>query len=80
MKIKENIAISETGFVFNPTTGDSYTLNETGRKVIALINEGKTVEQTAKVLKETFDVDDTTLERYLFDFVYDLRINKLMEE
>ena len=79
MKIKENIAISETGFVFNPTTGDSFTLNETGRKVIALINEGKTVEQTAKVLKETFDVDDTTLERYLFDFVYDLRINKLLE-
>ncbi len=80
MKIKENIAISETGFVFNPTTGDSFTLNETGRKVIALINEGKTIEQTAKALKETFDVDDTTLERYLFDFVYDLRINKLLEE
>ena len=80
MKIKDNIAISETGFVFNPTTGDSFTLNETGRKVIALINEGKTIEQTAKVLKETFDVDDTTLERYLFDFVYDLRINKLLEE
>ena len=80
MKIKENIAISETGFVFNPTTGDSFTLNETGRKVIALINEGKTIEQAAKVLKETFDVDDTTLERYLFDFVYDLRINKLLEE
>ncbi|HNV51446.1 MAG TPA: PqqD family protein [Tenuifilaceae bacterium] len=80
MKIKENIAISETGFVFNPTTGDSFTLNETGRKVIALINEGKTIEQTAKVLKETFDVDDTTLERYLFDFIYDLRINKLLEE
>lgn len=80
MKIKENIAISETGFVFNPTTGDSFTLNETARKVIALINEGKTIEQTAKGLKETFDVDDTTLERYLFDFVYDLRINKLLEE
>lgn len=80
MKIKENIAISETGFVFNPTTGDSFTLNETARKVIALLNEGKTIEQTAKVLKETFDVDDTTLERYLFDFVYDLRINKLLEE
>lgn len=80
MKIKENIAISETGFVFNPTTGDSFTLNETGRKVIALINEGKTIEQTAKILKEIFEVDDTTLERYLFDFVYDLRINKLLEE
>lgn len=80
MKIKENIAISETGFVFNPTTGDSFTLNETARKVIALLNEGKTIEQTAKVLKETFDVDDNTLERYLFDFVYDLRINKLLEE
>lgn len=80
MKIKENIAISETGFVFNPNTGDSFTLNETARKVIALINEGKTIEQTAKALKETFDVDDTTLGRYLFDFVYDLRINKLLEE
>lgn len=80
MKIIANIAISETGFVFNPTTGDSFTLNETARKVISLIKEGNSIEQTTKILKETYDVDDSTLERYLFDFIYELRINKLLEE
>jgi hypothetical protein len=80
MKIKENIAISETGFVFNPTTGDSFTLNETGKKVIALINEGNSVEQVVAQLKESYDVDTTTLERYLFDFVNELKMNKLVED
>ncbi|MGE0077082.1 MAG: PqqD family protein [Bacteroidales bacterium] len=80
MKIKGNIAISETGFVFNPTTGDSFTLNETGKKVINHINEGKSVEQVIALLKETYNVDTVTLERYLFDFVNELRINKLVED
>lgn len=80
MRIKENIAISEAGFVFNPATGDSFTLNATGKDVICQIKEGKDVDQIKTLLKTKFEVDDTTLDRYLFDFISDLKLNNLLEE
>lgn len=80
MKIKENIAISDTGFVFNPITGDSFTLNKTAHKIIKLIKEGKSFEEITNILRQTYDVDDITLERYLFDFISDLRNHKLLDD
>ncbi len=80
MLIKGNIALSENGFVFNPSTGDSFTMNNTGKEVILLIKDGKTLEEITKLMIEKYDVDSTTLERYLTDFVSDLTANNLMEE
>jgi hypothetical protein len=80
MLIKENIALSENGFVFNPSTGDSFTMNNTGKEVIMLIKEGKNISQITELMMEKYDVDHNTLERYLSDFVNDLTINNLMEE
>jgi hypothetical protein len=80
MLIKGNIAISENGFVFNPSTGDSFTMNTTAREVIMLIKEGKSINQIAHLLVEKYDIDTVILERYLSDFVSDLSINNLLEE
>jgi hypothetical protein len=80
MLIKGNIALSENGFVFNPSTGDSFTLNNTGKEVLMLIKEGKNVNQITDLMIEKYDVDKVTLERYLTDFVNDLNVNNLMEE
>ena len=80
MLIKGNIALSENGFVFNPTTGDSFTMNNTGKEVIMLIKEGKNINQITELMMEKYDVDHNTLERYLSDFVNDLSVNNLMEE
>jgi len=80
MPIKGNIALSENGFVFNPSTGDSFTLNSTGKEVLALIKEGNSIDQISDLMKAKYDVDSITLERYLVDFVNNLRINNLLEE
>jgi hypothetical protein len=80
MIIKENIALSENGFVFNPSTGDSFTLNNTGKDILMLIKEGKNIDQITKLMMEDYDVDLNTLERYLADFVNDLSVNNLLEE
>ena len=80
MVIKGNIALSDNGFVFNPSTGDSYTLNNTGKEALALIKEGKEIDQIVDLMLAKYDVDRVTLERYLADFVNDLRINNLLEE
>ena len=37
MKLKKNIAVSETGFLFDPNTGESYNLNNTGQLIIKLL-------------------------------------------
>ena len=80
MLIKGNIALSENGFVFNPSTGDSFTLNNTGREVLILIKEGKNLSQITEIMGEKYDVDRITLERYLADFMSDLSVNNLLEE
>jgi hypothetical protein len=80
MQIKGNIALSDNGFVFNPSTGDSFTMNNTGREILILIKEGKNINQISELLSEKYDVDRNTLERYLDDFVNDLIVNNLMEE
>jgi hypothetical protein len=80
MLIKGNIALSENGFVFNPSTGDSFTLNNTGKEVLTLIKEGKDLNQIIELMIEKYDVDRSTLERYLTDFVNDLAVNNLTEE
>ena len=80
MQIKDNIALSENGFVFNPTTGDSFTMNNTGKEVLTLIKKGKNINQIAEMMTEKYDVDRIILERYLDDFMNDLRANSLMEE
>ena len=41
MEIKKNIAISETGFVFDPSTGDSFTLNAVGLEIIGFLRGGE---------------------------------------
>jgi hypothetical protein len=80
MIIKGNIALSENVFVFNPSSGDSFTLNNTGKEVLMLIKEGKNIDQISGIMIDKYDVDKVTLERYLSDFVNDLSINNLLEE
>jgi hypothetical protein len=80
MLIKENIALSENGFVFNPSTGDSFTMNNTGKEVIMMIKEGKDLNRITELMAEKYDVDRNTLERYLADFLNDLNVYNLLEE
>lgn len=69
MKIRKNIAISESGFVFNPVTGESYTVNPIGTEIIQLLNEGMETEQITISLCDKYLVDRHTFEKDLSDFV-----------
>lgn len=80
MKLKSNVAISETGFVFDPTTGDSYSLNQIGTEIIEMMKQDKSEEFIRDVLLEKYEIDKNNLERYFFDFVTMLREFQLLEE
>ncbi len=80
MKLNQSIAISENGFIFNPATGDSFTLNNTGMQVVSLLKSGKTIDDIKETLTAEYDVDTMILERYLQDFISDLKRNNLLLE
>jgi hypothetical protein len=68
MKIKENIAVSDTGFVFNPSTGESFTLNPMGAEIFSQMKDGKSEEEIKAFLITTYDVEEDTAEKDLYDF------------
>ena len=80
MKIKKNIAVSETGFVFDPTSGESYSLNETGQEIIALLREDKSPEEIATIMTGEYEIDAAGFEKYFYDFLGMLRQFQLIEE
>ena len=80
MQIKRNIAVSETGFVFDPTSGESYSINKVGQEIIALMNEGKTPREISAVMCEEYEIDPAGFEKYFYDFIGMLKQFQLIEE
>lgn len=80
MHIKKNIAVSETGFVFNPTTGDSYSINQVGQEILAYLGENKSPSEITSLMTTTYDIDPPSFEKYFYDFVSMLRQFELLEE
>jgi len=80
MQIKKNIAVSETGFVFNPTTGDSYTINQVGQEILGYLGENRTLDEITSVMTASYDIDPSSFEKYYFDFISMLRQFELLDE
>ncbi len=79
MKISKNIAVSESGFIFNPTTGDSFSCNAVAADVINLLKENQTLEQVKTRIIEKYEVHASELDKDLQDLWLQLRDNNLLE-
>jgi hypothetical protein len=79
MKLKKNIAISESGFVFDPGTGDSYSMNPIGIEILNMLKEGKNQEEIFGYILDKYEVDQDTFENNYFDFLGMLRQFNLLE-
>jgi hypothetical protein len=79
MNLKKNIAISETGFLFNPTSGDSYSLNPIGKEIVTLLQENKTYEEVKTKILSGYATDNDTFEKDYYDFISMLKNYKLIE-
>lgn len=80
MMLNKNIAVSETGFIFNPSTGDSYSTNPVGQEVIRLLKEGKDRKEIAAALTEKYTVDLQTADKDLGDFFQMLHTYQLLKD
>ena len=80
MKLKKNIALSDTGFLFDPGTGDSYSLNPIGQEIFRMLKDGAVSEEIQKKIIEKYDVDKSTLEMHFYDFVTMLKHYQLLDK
>ncbi|MBK6345823.1 MAG: PqqD family protein [Bacteroidales bacterium] len=80
MKINENLAISESGFLFNPSTGESFTVNPIGAEILELMREGKTEAEISESIIRSYEVDSKTLQKDLHDFSEVLRHHQLLDQ
>jgi len=79
MQIRNNIAISDSGFVFDSTNGESFTLNKIGLEILQLLKNNKTEEEITQDITQKYEVDATIFEQNYFDFVGMLRHFNLLE-
>ncbi len=80
MNLLKNLALSDTGFVFNPATGDSFSVNPIGLDILKLLKNGKSENEIRKSLLDAYQTDKETVEKDLYDFFKMLEQLKLTEQ
>ncbi len=74
-----DLAISESGFVFDPNSGYTFNTNPTGRLILDGLKEGLSKEDLVKKLNGAFELDgEDDLERDVDEFIYILRENGIL--
>ena len=79
MRVRKNIATSEDGFLFNPTTGDSFSTNAIGAEILLLMKKVMPLVQIVETICEKYDVDKSLLERDLEEFSIQLKDYNILE-
>ncbi len=69
----KNLALSENGFVFDPTSGNTFILNETALIIVKLLIQDKTKEEITKNIREEYDIEKEEFDRGYADLSIQLR-------
>lgn len=67
------LAISPQGFVFDPVTGGTFTLNGTGRAIVEAVRDGSSLDEVVRIIATDFEATGADLERDVLEFVRVLR-------
>lgn len=73
-----NLAVSSTGFIFDPVTGNSFNTNETGLCILNKLKEGCDVEQIARYLCCEYEIDYDSVEQDILQMIEILRSHYLI--
>lgn len=67
------LAISESGFVFDPMSGHHFTVNETGLEILRLLQKEQDLDALLAKLGKEYSVSPRELERDVLEFAGLLR-------
>jgi adenylate kinase family enzyme len=80
MELKKNLAVSDTGFVFDANSGESYSLNPIGLEILNYLKQGMQDDEIKEKIMEKYDVDGSTFDLVYFDFIRTLQQFDLFEK
>lgn len=66
--LSQRLSVSENGFVFDPVTGKSSTVNRTGIAIIHQLQSQENVKQVISSLQKKFNSTSSLLERDVIEF------------
>lgn len=72
------LAMNDSGFAFDPTSGESYTLNVVARQIIDYLKEDDDLQIVTLKLVEKFDVDFEQAYQDVHEFVEQLKSYRLL--
>lgn len=78
--IPENLAISESGFLFLQGTGETFTLNQVGKNIVDLIKSKASEEEVISEIVASYEIDRTTVQKDLGDFIAQLKHYSILKE
>ncbi|RMH57689.1 MAG: PqqD family protein [Candidatus Hydrogenedentota bacterium] len=69
----QHLAVSETGFIFDPHSGRSYTVNSTGYSILQHLKSGLEKDEIVEKLIDEYEVSPAEAERDVIDFLEALK-------
>lgn len=79
MNLKNNIAVSDSGFVFNPASGESFSVNPIGLEMLNLLRQGLSQEEIVASIEKDFQAEKINIERDFNDFIDMMKQYHLMQ-
>ena len=67
------LALSDSGFVFDPVSGNSFSVNGSGMAILRRLQQGTDLTRIVTSLCEEFEVDALAAERDVIEFANLLR-------
>jgi len=74
------LAISESGFIFDPNTGHTFTVNETGLEIIRLLKESKSLEDIVAAIAADYEAGNEHIYKDVVQFLGQLKNQRLIDE
>lgn len=74
----KDIAISDSGFLFDPYSGATFNTNETGRLILKLLKEGNEMETIQAEIRKQFETGEEDLRSDIFEFINLLKEAQLL--
>lgn len=75
-----NLALSENGFLFDTVSGNTFTLNNTGKIIVKGLIDGATLEQISTAIAGDFEVSYENASSDTQQFIHHLvRINVIQD-
>lgn len=78
-RLKSGLRISDHGVVFDPSTGESFTLNPTGLAILKLMAEGTDEDGIFENMSNDYQLTRAEFDRYYVDFLSVLKSSQLLE-